>query len=43
MVHKKVWIDISPRYFVMGVYKDRDEPILRFYPCPFIRISWEMA
>jgi hypothetical protein len=43
MVHKRFTVNVSWRYFVMGVYADRNEPIIRIYPCPFVRISWEMT
>jgi hypothetical protein len=32
-------MEFSFRYGVIGIYKDRDEPIWRIYPFPFIRIS----
>ena len=32
-------IEFSWRYGVMGVYRDRDEPIWRVYPVPFVRIT----
>jgi hypothetical protein len=32
-------IEFSWRYGVTGWYKDRDHPILRVYPLPFIRVS----
>ena len=32
-------IEFSLRYGVMGIYKDRDLPIWRVYPVPFIRIT----
>jgi hypothetical protein len=35
-------VNRSWRYFVMGVYADRDKPIVRIYPCPFVRVSLEV-
>jgi hypothetical protein len=32
-------VDVSRRYGVVGVYKDRDLPIVRVYPVPFVRVS----
>jgi hypothetical protein len=32
-------IEFSFRYGVWGIYKDRDKPIVRIYPLPFIRIT----
>lgn len=29
----------SWRYIVIGVYKDRNLPLVHVYPCPFVRIS----
>lgn len=34
-----VSLEVSPRYFVLGAYKDRDTSTLRIYPCPFVRIT----
>jgi hypothetical protein len=35
--------EFSWRYGVWGVYRDRDRPMVRVYPLPFIRITieWE--
>jgi hypothetical protein len=35
-------IEVSFRYGVIGVYKDRDAAILRVYPLPFVRLSVSM-
>lgn len=32
-------IEFSPRYFVLGLYKDRGNPTVRIYPLFFIRVS----
>ena len=32
-------LDFSIRYGIMGIYKDRDHPVVRIYPLPFIRIT----
>lgn len=32
-------IGFSWRYGVWGVYKDRDRPLVRVYPVPFVRIT----
>jgi hypothetical protein len=32
-------IEFSWRYFVLGFYKDRDKPIFRIYPFPFVRFT----
>jgi hypothetical protein len=34
-----VKVEFSWRYGVMGIYKDRDEPIVRIYPVPSVRIT----
>lgn len=31
--------EFSWRYGVVGVYRDRELPLLRIYPCPFIRFT----
>jgi hypothetical protein len=31
--------EFSWRYGVVGLYRDRDLPLLRVYPCPFVRIT----
>lgn len=33
-------VDVSLRYWVMGVYLDRGLKIIRIYPIPFVRISF---
>jgi hypothetical protein len=38
----KFSINLSWRYFVVGAYADRDKPIIRVYPCPFIRLNLEV-
>lgn len=32
-------VEISPRYGIVGIYKDRDLPVVRIYPVWFVRIS----
>lgn len=32
-------IECSWRYCVMGIYKDRDKPVIRIYPVPFVRVT----
>jgi hypothetical protein len=32
-------LELSWRYAVIGIYKDRDKPIVRIYPLPFVRLS----
>jgi hypothetical protein len=32
-------IEVSRRYAVIGVYRDRDRDIWRIYPLPFVRLS----
>jgi hypothetical protein len=32
--------ECSWRYCVIGIYKDRAQPVVRVYPVPFVRISW---
>ena len=32
-------IDFCWRYGVVGVYKDREEMLIRIYPLPFVRIT----
>lgn len=32
-------IEWSFRYGVLGIYKDRDRPIYRWYPLPFVRLT----
>jgi hypothetical protein len=32
-------VEFSFRYFIIGIYKDRDKPVVRIYPVPFVRIS----
>jgi hypothetical protein len=39
----KITVNASWRYFVWGVYMDREEPIVRFYPIPFVRISLDFT
>jgi hypothetical protein len=34
-----VTVEFSLRYGVLGIYKDRDKPIVRIYPLPFIRVT----
>jgi hypothetical protein len=34
-------VSFSWRYGVVGVYKDREKPIVRIYPLPFVRITLE--
>jgi hypothetical protein len=34
-------IEFSRRYGVIGVYRDRDTVTWRFYPVPFVRITWD--
>jgi hypothetical protein len=36
-----VRVECSWRYGVMGVYRDRDLPVVRVYPLPFVRITIE--
>lgn len=33
-------IQFAWRYFVIGFYVDRNKKILRIYPLPFVRISF---
>jgi hypothetical protein len=39
MSEAQVRIEFSFRYGVMGIYKDRDNPTVRVYPLPFVRIT----
>lgn len=32
-------LDTSLRYVVLGGYKDRQYPIIRIYPLPFVRVT----
>jgi hypothetical protein len=32
-------VQVSRRYAVIGVYRDRDANIWRIYPLPFVRVS----
>ena len=41
-MHVHVGLEFSWRYGVMGVYKDRERPIVRVYPLPFIRLTIEL-
>jgi hypothetical protein len=38
-----VKIEFSLRYGVVGIYVDRDEPIVRVYPMPFVRVTFGPA
>jgi hypothetical protein len=33
-------IEFSFRYGVIGIYRDRNQPIVRVYPVPFMRITF---
>jgi hypothetical protein len=33
-------LEVSWRYFVLGAYVDRDRRTIRFYPLPFVRLSF---
>jgi hypothetical protein len=39
----KFSIQFSYRYAVIGLYADRDEPFIRIYPLPFVRITVEIV
>lgn len=32
-------LEFSLRYGVLGIYKDRAEPVVRVYPVPFLRLT----
>jgi hypothetical protein len=32
-------IELSWRYCVVGIYRDRDRPLWRVYPLPFVRVT----
>lgn len=32
-------VTFSPRYLVLGGYKDRHLPLVRLYPLPFTRVT----
>ena len=34
-----VRVEVSKRYGVLGVYKDRDRKVIRIYPLPFVRVT----
>jgi hypothetical protein len=36
-------VEFSFRYGVVGVYKDRNSPVVRWYPVPFIRLTFGAA
>lgn len=40
MPPRKVSIESSFRYGVIGLYRDRDKLAWRLYPIPFVRISF---
>jgi hypothetical protein len=39
VIKRTVRLDWSLRYGVIGIYKDRDYPLVHIYPVPFVRIS----
>jgi hypothetical protein len=42
MENTRVTIEFSWRYGVMGIYKDRHDPLVRIYPLPFIRVTVDL-
>lgn len=42
MTFRNYWpaLDVSRRYGVIGIYKDRDLRVLRIYPVWFVRLSF---
>lgn len=32
-------VDFSFRYGVMGIYRDRKDPVVLVYPLPFVRVT----
>jgi hypothetical protein len=34
-----VTVELSLRYGVIGLYKDRNLPLWHLYPCPFVRVT----
>lgn len=36
-----IYTEFSWRYFVLGLYKSRDEKIWHLYPFPFVRLTFD--
>lgn len=39
----KLSFECSPRYCVWGIYADRGLPIIRVYPLPFVRVTFDFS